>query len=181
MCFDYYISTIAEKPFWDKYYTVIDTEPDWGFVILKRIEPIIKKKFNEVNNLIIDANGKDFNDVYHNVDTVFYESKPLLAEIDFDIINIEKPTNTWLVFAINDSLGNAFHFIRYPLQWSGYDLSNRKHLKYSITMGNLPPKAKNIVFFFWNINKQTLKLKVNSLKLYQLKGKGVEFVSPVIN
>ena len=70
---------------------------------------------------------------------------------------------------------------RDTLQWSGYDLSNRKHLKYSITMGNLPPKAKNIVFFFWNINKQTLKLKVNSLKLYKLSGNGVEFVSPVIN
>lgn len=181
MCFDYYISTIAEKPFWDKYYSVIDTEPDWGFVISKRKQPIIKKKFLEVNNLVIDANDNDFNDVYHNTDTVFYESKPLLAEIDFDIINIEKPTNTWLVFAINDSLGNAFHFMRYPLQWSGYDLSNRKHLKYSITMGNLPPKAKNIVFFFWNINKQNLKLKVNSLKIYQLEGKGVDFVSPIMN
>jgi hypothetical protein len=181
MCFDYYISTIAEKPFWEKYYSVIDTEPDWGFVILKRKEPIIKKKFLEVNNLVIDANDNDFNDVYHNTDTVFYESKPLLAEIDFDIINIEKPTNTWLVFAINDSLGNAFHFMRYPLQWSGYDLSNRKHLRYSITMGNLPPKAKNIVFFFWNINKQNLKLKVNSLKIYQLEGKGADFVSPIMN
>jgi hypothetical protein len=181
MCFDYYISTIAEKPFWDKYYSVIDSEPDWGFVILKRKEPIIKKKFIDLNNLVIDASGKDFNDVYHKADTVFYESKPLLAEIDFDIIDIEKPTNTWLVFAINDSLGNAFHFIRYPLQWSGYDLSNRKHLKYSITMGNLPPKAKNIVFFFWNINIQSLKLKVNSLKIYQLDGNGVEIVSPAIN
>jgi len=181
MCFDYYISTIAEKPFWEKYYSVIDTEPDWGFVILKRKEPIIKKKFLELNNLVIDANSNDFNDVYHKTDTIFYESKPLLAEIDFDIINIEKPTNTWLVFAINDSLGNTFHFMRYPLQWSGYDLSNRKHLKYSITMGNLPPKAKNIVFFFWNINKQKLKLKVNSLKIYQLEGKGVDFVSPITN
>ncbi len=181
MCFDYYISTIYEKQYWEKYYTVIDSEPDWGFVILKRKVPIIKKKFFELNNLIIDAKGKDFNDVYHKPDSVFNETKPLLAEIDFDIIAIEKPTNTWLVFAINDSLGNTFHFMRYPLQWSGYDLNHRNHLKYSIVMGNLPVKAKNIVVFFWNIKKQELELNVNSLRIYQLEGDGVDFVAPSIN
>lgn len=72
MCIDYYISTMAEKPYWNKFYSVIDTEPDWGFVILKRNDPIIKKKFIEINNLVIDVNGKDFNDVYHKIDTVFY-------------------------------------------------------------------------------------------------------------
>ena len=48
-------------------------------------------------------------------------------------------------------------------------------------MGNLPVKAKNIVVFFWNIKKKVLELKVNSLKIYQLEGEGVDYVAPSIN
>ena len=126
----------------------------------------------------IFATEKEYNDLYHNEDTVFYDSHPLLAEVDFDVIEIEKPTNTWLVFAINDSLNNNFHFVRYPLQWSGYDLTNRKNLKYSITMSNLPPKAKSVGVFFWNIEKKKLKLKINSIKVSQLFGEGVQIKAP---
>lgn len=177
-CFDYYIGSLAEKKYWEKYYTVIDTEPDWGFVVLKRIKPLSKNVFFQKSNLEVFATEKEYNDLYHNEDTVFYDSHPLLAEVDFDVLEIEKPTNTWLVFAINDSLNNNFHFVRYPLQWSGYDLTNRKNLKYSITMSNLPPKAKSVGVFFWNIEKKKLKLKINSIKVSQLYGEGIQVKVP---
>ena len=108
---------------------------------------------------------------------MFYEAKPLQARINFTINKIAIPNNTWIVFAINDSLNNSFYFKRYPLQWSGYDLNN-KTFDYTINMGNLPLKAKNIAFFFWNINKQPLIVKVNYLKLYQLEGLGVDYEAP---
>jgi len=39
---DYYLGTKAEEKYYSKYYEVIDTEPDWGFVFLKRKQKIQK-------------------------------------------------------------------------------------------------------------------------------------------
>lgn len=176
---DYYLGTKAEEKYYKPYYEVIDTEPDWGFVLLKRKKPIIKKQFVEIKNYVINTTDGEFNDVYHRTDTVFYETKPLQAQVNFTIEKISKPTNTWLVFAINDSLNQTAYFKRYSLQWSGYDLNN-KTFDYKINIGNLPPKAKNIAVFFWNIEKQALTVKVNKLTISQLEGDGVDYEAPDI-
>lgn len=171
---DYYLANKIEEKYYNKYYEVIDSEPDWGFVLLKRKQPIIKKKFVEICNVSVNTKDNEYNDIYHKTDTVFFETKPLQARINFTIKKITIPNNTWIVFAINDSLNKGYYFKRYPLQWSGYDLNN-KMFDYTLNMGNLPLKAKNIGFFFWNINKQPLIIKVNYLKLYQLEGLGVDY------
>lgn len=176
---DYYLGTKAEEKYYKPYYEVIDTEPDWGFVLLKRKKPIIKKQFVEIKNYVINTTDGEFNDVYHKTDTVFYETKPLQAQVNFTIEKISKPTNTWLVFAINDSLNQTAYFKRYSLQWSGYDLNN-KTFDYKINIGNLPPKAKNIAVFFWNIEKQPFTVKVNKLTISQLEGDGVDYEAPDI-
>ena len=72
------------------------------------------------------------------------------------------------------------YFKRYPLQWTANDLNGKQNLSYSLITGNLPLKSKKIVCFIWNIDKQTLSLKVNSLKLFQMEGKGVDYVAPDI-
>lgn len=177
---DYYIATKLEEKYFKDYYDIIDTEPDWGFVVLKRKEKIQKNKFAEIINFSILENSNEFIDVYHKTDTVFDNSMPLLAEICFDINKISVPTNTWLVFAINDSLDQTYYFKRLPLQWIGYDNNGKKNLCYTLVMGNLPAKAKNIGFFFWNIEKQVLSIDVKYLKIYQLKGKGVNYEAPDI-
>ncbi len=174
---DYYLATKAEEKYYKTYYDEIDSEPDWGFVLLKRKKPIIKKQFVELHNFSINTSDGEFNDVYHKTDTTFYETKPLQAHINFSIEEINKPNDTWLVFAINDSLNQTAYFKRYPLQWSGYDLKN-KTFDYIINIGNLPAKAKNIGLFFWNINKQPLALKVNKLTISQLEGEGVDYEAP---
>ena len=177
---DYYIATKLEEKYFKDYYDIIDTEPDWGFVVLKRKEKIRKNKFVEITNFKILENSNEFIDVYHKTDTIFSNPMPLQAEICFDISKIFVPTNTWLVFAINDSLDQTYYFKRLPLQWIGYDNNGKKNLCYTLVMGNLPPKAKNIGFFFWNIEKQALSVDVKYLKIYQLEGKGVDYEAPDI-
>jgi hypothetical protein len=176
---DYYLGTIAEEKYYSKYYEVINAEPDWGFTLLKRKQKIQKKQFIQITNFKINTPDNEFLDVYHKIDTVFNETTPLQAQINFSVERISIPCNTWIVFAINDSLDKGYYFKRYPLQWSGYNL-NGKTFDYTINMGNLPPKAKNIAFFFWNINKQPISIKVNALKLYQLEGDGVNYEAPDI-
>jgi len=177
---DYYIATKLEEKYFKDYYDIIDSEPDWGFVVLKRKEKINKTKVLELNNLIINNDANEFIGVYNHADTTFSNLNPLIAEFNFDIENIETPTNTWLVFAINDSTDKQVYFKRYPLQWSGYSLSGRKNLSYSLISGNLPQKSKTIACFVWNIDKQPISIKFNSFKLYQIEGKGVNYVAPDI-
>lgn len=177
---DYYIATKLEEKYFKEYYDVIDSEPDWGFVLLKRKEKIIKKKVLELNNISIINNENEFIEVYIHGDTIFSNTKPLIAEVNFDIPTISKPVNTWLVFQINDSLNQFLYFKRFPLQWIGDNLNGKKNLSYSLISGNLPGKSKKIVCFFWNIDRQPLSIKVNSFKLYQIEGNGVDYVAPDI-
>ena len=177
---DYYIATKKEEKYFMPYYDIIDTEPDWGFVILKRKEKIRRNLVTERKDILLETNESEFLGIYDRGDTAFSNSNPIIAEIKFDVIKISNPTNTWIVLAVNDSLDQQYYFKRYPLQWTGYDLSDKKGLTYSLVTGNLPPKFEKLVCFIWNIDKKPFSIKVNSVKMYQLEGKGVDYEAPGI-
>lgn len=177
---DYYIATKQEEKYFKPYYDIIETEPDWGFVLLKRKEKIAKIKQVEVTNFDIKDDNNEFINVYCHYDTTFVNTNPLIAEINFDINNIPVPVNTLFVFQINDSLDKTVYFKRYPLQWSGYDNNGKKGLRYAIVTGNLPKTSKKIACFFYNVNQQPISIKVNSLKISQLEGRGVNYEAPDI-
>ncbi|MES2760773.1 MAG: hypothetical protein V4677_01150 [Bacteroidota bacterium] len=177
---DYYIATKLEEKYFKSYYDIIDTEPDWGFVLLKRKKKINRNKVLELNNIAITDNENEFIELYGHGDTTFANTDPLIAEIDVDIEKIPVPVNAWVVLQVNDSLDQMLYFKRYPLQWLGYDLNGRKNLLCTVTLGNLPKRAKKIAYFFWNIEKQPLTLKVNSLKISQLSGYGITYEAPDI-
>ncbi|MHB8259094.1 MAG: hypothetical protein ACYDCN_03330 [Bacteroidia bacterium] len=177
---DYYIATKPEEKYYTMYYDVIDTEPDWGLVILKRKEQIKRTLVTEIKDKIINSKDAEFMEVYNVIDSTSHSPKPLLAEVNFDIEQIPVPCAVWVVFQINDSAGQTISYKRYTLQWSGYDNNGKKNLSYSLTSGNLPKATKKILYYFWNINKEPLSIKINSFKLFQLNGNGVEYVAPDI-
>ncbi len=177
---DYYIATKLEEKYFKDYYDIIDTEPDWGFVVLKRKEKIKRNLVIERKDILLETNDAEFLGIYDRGDTAFANSNPIIAEINFDVLNISKPTNTWIVLAVNDSLDQQCYFKRYPLQWTGYDLNGKKNLTYSLITGTLPPKSKKMVCFIWNIGKKPYNIKVNSFKIYQIEGNGVNYMAPDI-
>ncbi len=175
---DYYIATKPEQKYYNNYYSVIDTEPDWGFVLLKRKQKIIRSLIIQKNNIVVDTKDKEYNVLFEKTDTIIKNKNPLLVEINFNALQIQKPANTWFVMQINDSLDNTIYFKRYPLQWIADDLNGKQNIQLSLLTGNLPSKSKKMVCFFWNINTQPLKLTINSLKFYQLFGNGVNYEEP---
>ncbi len=177
---DYYIATKLEEKYYKSYYDVIDTEPDWGFVLLKRKEKINRTLVYQVKDLRFKNDNNEFIGIYGCNDTLLNNTKPLIAEIDFDVHEMPVPLNAWFVLQVNDSTEQAVYFKRYPLQWSGYNLNGRNHIKCSVITGNLPRKSSKIACFFWNIEKQRISLKVNSFKIYQIDGNGVEYQAPDI-
>jgi hypothetical protein len=172
---DYCLGTTAEDKYYKKYYEVIDTEPDWGFVVLKRKKKIEKTILAEVKDKTIETNDGEFIEVYRSSDTIM--RRPLQAEFNFTIENMPVPANTWMVLQVNDSAGQTHTYKRYPLQWSGYDL-NGKTFTYDLTTENLPLKIKNIVCYFWNIKKEPFRIRLHSLKLMELGGEGIEYEAP---
>lgn len=175
---DYYLATRGEEKYFKPFYEIIDSEPDWGFLVLKRKHKMIKNTITELKNSSVSTEENEFMDVYNVPDTLLPNSKPLIAEINFNIEKIPVPANAWFVLQVNDSLDQTVYFKRYPLQWLGYDNNGKKNVSCSLISGNLPPKAKKIACFFWNIDKQPLSIKVNSLKIMQVDGAGVEYVIP---
>ncbi|MEO8761919.1 MAG: hypothetical protein ABI388_10655, partial [Bacteroidia bacterium] len=176
---DYYIARNGIDNNYQNYYDVIDSEPDWGFVLLKRKEKIKRILLSELKSNIVETEDEEFKNVYAKTDTTT-NINPVVAELNFDIKQIPVPSNIWMVLQINDSAGQVITYKRYPLYWSGDDLNQRKNLSYSLTSGNLPLGAKTIVCYFWNIKKEPFIIKVNSFKLYQLEGKGIDYVAPDI-
>ena len=174
---DYYLSTKVEEKYFKDYYNIIDAEPDWGFLVLKRKEKIKRTLITEIKNKTIETEDAEFMNVYVNTDSTL-GTKPLLAQFMFDVEQIAVPSNVWIVFQINDSTGQTSTYKRYPLAWSGDDNNQRKNLSYSLTSDNLPLGTKTVVCYFWNIKKEPLNIKVNSFKLYQLDAKGIEYVAP---
>jgi hypothetical protein len=174
---DYYIATKPEEKYFKKYYDIIDTEPDWGFVLLKRKEKIKRHLVAEHKNIFIETRDGEYLNIYNKADTTFVNKSPLIAEVNFDVNLISKPATVWLVFQINDTLNQSVYFKRYPLNWIGDDLNGKKNLTYSLITGNLPSKSKKMVCFLWNIDKQPLHVKVNFFKIYQIEGNGVSYVA----
>ncbi|MFY8096354.1 MAG: ArnT family glycosyltransferase [Flavobacterium sp.] len=177
---DYYIATKKEEKYFKKYYEIIDEEPDWEFVLLKRKEKITRNTKLELNNVDFNDNGSEFIEIIAKHDTTVENTNPILAEFDLSIEKMSVPHNLQVVFQVNDSLDQTVYFKRYPLQWSGDNLNGRKSLKCSIILGNLPKKIKKMVCFFWNIDQKPFVIKVNSLKIHQLEGNGVDFEAPDI-
>ena len=177
---DYYIATKQEEKYFSPFYDIIDSEPDWGFVVLKRKEKIKRNPILERKIILLETTDAEFLGIYDRGDTAFPNLNPIIAEINFDVLNISKPTNTWIVVAVNDSLDQQCYFKRYPLQWTADDLNGKKDLSYSLITGNLPPKSKKMVCFIWNIDKKPYNIKVNTFKIYQIEGKGVDYVAPDI-
>ena len=177
---DYYIATKPEEKYYKDYYNEIDTEPDWGFVVLKRKEKIKRLLLAETKDKTFDTKDGEYLDIYRSTDTTSGAEKPMLAEVTFDVEQMPVPSAVWIVFQINDGTGKAITYKRYPLYWTGYDINGRQHLVYGLLSGNLPKGKKEIVCYFWNIKKQPLKIKVSSFKLYGLDGNGVDYVAPDI-
>jgi hypothetical protein len=107
---DYYIATKAEEKYFKEYYDIIDSEPDWGFVILKRREKIKRNLLLERKNILLETNETEYVGIYDRGNTAFSNYNPIIAEVNFDVLKISKPTNTWIVLAVTDSLDQQCYF-----------------------------------------------------------------------
>jgi hypothetical protein len=174
---DYALAYKQDKPWYDKYYTEIASEDDWNFRLLKRRRPLERKVLYGTKEIPTFEGNSEYYNAYERLDTTYNTSNPLLAEFNFDVKKAPEPFNGWLVLQIDAAEEADNIFLRIPMNLVRFDWNGANNFTLSLTTGNLPLKIKRIVAYLWNIDKKEIKIKLNSFKLYELKGDGVKEVS----
>jgi hypothetical protein len=172
---DYYVSFKSLRKFYAPYYNEIDSEDESGYTLLKRKQAITRKLLYAQGSQDVEMKkGEDYHNLYEIKDTEMASRNPLLIEFNFKVQDGDMPSLYWLVMAIDTAEGKPLYARRMALNWVKYDWPGQgKNEDYILESGPLPAKMHRLVCFLWNVKGQHLKLSMNSLKVYQLEGDGV--------
>ncbi|MBL7920606.1 MAG: hypothetical protein JNJ40_09855 [Bacteroidia bacterium] len=175
---DYYYAMIREKPYYEAFYEVIGEDRTWNRVLLKRKEKINKKELFAFPGTPKNYNGNlEYFEFLRFGDTLINSGNCLEAELAITFKNVPKPFNSFLVFSVDNDKGEHVYFKRIPLNWLADNLNNEtKYFK--LTTGVMPEKGYTAVVFIWNIDKKHAEFDVNSLRINELSGKGVNVSIP---
>ena len=176
---DFLIAKAGEKPFYDQYYTELDSEPDWNFRLLKR-----REKIQNILELEIKDNQRKGNSEFYEMmnDTnnhAFPTKNPIRVDFKFKTKTLPVPFAAWLVVQIDNMDGSKFCFKRSSLNWIKKDYNNDKEYTYSVITPPLPKQYKCFKVFLWNIKQEQIDITFTSVKLYQMYGKGINYIAPI--
>jgi len=175
---DYALAYAQDKPWYDKYYTELAAENDWGFRLLKRKRPLLREPLITLNNEKVFSGNYEYYNAFEQLDTTFGSIHPLIAEFDFTVEKAPQPFNAWLVAEISDASEKGDNvFVRIPLNLLHYDWNATGRTKLCLVTGNIPVKIKRIVCYLWNIEKQEINIRMHGFRLLRISGDGVTEVS----
>lgn len=176
---DFAVAKVGEKPFYQRYYTELDSEPDWGFRLLKRKFPIENKLEIEIKGKQITGSPEFYEFMNDTNNTVFPNKNPIRVDYTFKINKVPVPFEAWLVVQIDDINGGQYCFKRSALNWIKKDYNNDKEYTYSVLVPPLPKRFKCFKVFLWNIKQEEIDINFTSIKLYQMYGKGINYKAPI--
>jgi hypothetical protein len=174
---DYIFAHEYERPYYQELYEELAYDKEWNRVLIKRKTPIQHETIRRYNVPLIVNNENEFNNLFQIQDTSFSSKNPLEAEIVLQFKEVPKPFNAFLVLSFTDKKNERNDYRRIYLNWAGKSLIN-KELAVKLTTTNLPDSISNIVAYIWNIEKKPVQIHCKSVHLYQLRGKGVNFIVP---
>jgi hypothetical protein len=176
---DYLIAKAGEKPYYDWLYEEIDSEPDWDFRLLKRKEKIEYKPILEVNDKTFTGNGEFYELLNETDNKLFGNTNPVKVDFSFKADSVPVPFEAWLVVQIDSINGNKHCFSRSSLNWIKLNYNEDKTHTYSVITPPLPSVYRNFKAFIWNIKQQPMRIHFQSMKVYQMHGKGINYVAPI--
>jgi len=174
---DYVIAWGKKEPYYETYYTKIDSEKDWGLSLLKRRDKIKRNLLISDDSIHPVQGHAEFYNLLVLNDTSFKNTNPLLVEFNIGSIQAEMPLQSWLVLQIDSSEGHSVYYERIPLNWVKYDWTTPNNQPLFLTSGKLPTKIYKLTCYLWNIEKKEIELKMNSIKIYQLEAKDINAVA----
>lgn len=175
---DYYLAMKREQPYYKHFYDEIAQDVKWDRALLKRKEKIQRKELYKMPET--PRNYKDNNEFFEFVrlrDSVLKTHNCIEAEIEIKFNSVPKPLRANLVLQVNDTKGGQLYYKRVPLNWLADDLSGQTK-KLRLTTGALPANTGDVVIYVWNFKQSELDFTVNEIKIFELNGKGVNFMIP---
>lgn len=178
---DYYIAYKVNRKQYLPYYQEIDTDKDYGFVLLKRRQ-FLKREPAFIfppKNIEVDDKSEFFN-ILEVKDTVLQDRSPLLVEFKFKVLEGDMPSRAWIVLDIDSADGQEAYYKRIPLNWVRYNWLNMdKSADLTLETGPLPAKIHRFVCYLWNNKKQHLKIDMDTIRVFHLEGYGSNMVAHV--
>lgn len=182
MSSDYYISSIWERKYYLPYYEELDSEKNRGFALLKRKIPLAKKLIFQKSNAVFDITGdNEFSNIFEIQDTVFDSHNPLMVDIKFKVMEGDMPSYFLYVVSIDTAERKNIYYKRIPFNWVKKNwVDTLKNNELILQTGILPQRIHRFVCYFWNLKKQRIKIRLKSVMVLQLDGKGVDYGTPFI-
>lgn len=174
---DYIFAHVHEKPYYEALYNEIAFDKTWNRALLKRKTPIEHVPVRNFNTAFSVNTSNEFTNLFQLKDTSFRSKNPLETEICLQFNKVPDPFNAFLVFSFTDAKNEKNDYRRIYLNWAGKNL-NGKALRLKLTSTNLPYSLSDVTAYIWNIDKKPVQITCKSARLYQLKGKGVNFIVP---
>jgi hypothetical protein len=176
---DYLVAKKGEKPFYDRYYTEIDSEPNWDFRLLKRRSPIVLNQVDEIRNRTINSSEAFTEFIHYNDKSKFNNSNPIRVDFTFKVSKNPIPFEAWLVVQIDSLNGNKYCFKRSALNWIKNNFESGKEYTFSVITPALPDEISAFKAFLWNIKQEEIDFTFTSVKVYQMEGNGINYVAPI--
>jgi hypothetical protein len=174
---DFALAVKADKPWYDKYYEEIDSEDRFGFRLIKRRRPILRVPVLTSSRTLLFEGENEYYNCFEIKDTIFKEGVPLQADVNFDVLRSEVPVQSWFVLQAEGENEDDNIFVRVPLDLIYGDWNKAGNFTLSLVTPNMPKAVKRIVLYYWNINKQPIKIRVNNYRLRRLEGEGITEIS----
>jgi hypothetical protein len=175
---DYYIAMKREQPFYKYFYDEIAQDVKWDRALLKRKEKIQRSELYRMQDAPKNCKGNyEYFEFFRLKDSVLHTRNCIEVEMEIKFNNVPAPLRANIIVQVNDNKGETLYYKRVPLNWLADNL-NGQTKKVKLTTGALPNNTGDVVVYIWNYKLAELDFTVNEIKIFELKGKGVNFMIP---
>jgi hypothetical protein len=167
---DYQITKKNDFNYYKKFYEEIKYDNNHEFVLLKRKEEIERNLIYSTSEKIIHEGDHEYFNFYEATEVILENTNPLIAEIDFTVIDSQRPFSAWIVFYGEGPEGTFYE--RIPLNWMKFDWNGKSERIHLVTE-TMSGTYDKIIVYLWNLRKEPLYIEVNHTKIFQVSGEGV--------
>src|SRR5690606_18717924 len=151
-------------------YDEISYDSNHEFVLLKRKEKVNKKVIYSSTEVNLLEGENEYINIFENSELEL-NSNPLIAEINFTVLEVTQPSLAWIVF-YGEGNGGTF-YERIPLNWMKYNWKGESAI-YQLQTSYLSAKPQKIIVYIWNRKLEKIKVQINSVSIYKVTSK--EFI-----
>jgi hypothetical protein len=165
---DFQIAKAEEIPSWRTYYDSLDYDRSSGLYLLKRREPVKMTHLFSSGTRSFEMDSINWVSLYQRFcnDLV---GKTLFLELDVSLHSEVRPFRAWIVAEVLNWNQKTVRYEFIALDWLRSDWSGQNgHLKNIMFVHELPPDARNLKVYLWNIDEVLYEITSSRVEIYEV-------------